>query len=161
MGYAASMSEKKDGILIVGQNKKARHLYELLEFVEAGLVLTGSEVKSLRAAKVSFKDGYVRFSNGEAWLVGVHINTYENAGYAGHEPERERKLLLHSQEIRNWAAKVEQKGLSAIPIKIYFKNGRAKIEIALGKGKKLYDQRETLKRRAEDRDAARAMAERG
>lgn len=141
-------------------NKKARHDYELFENLEAGLALIGSEVKSLRDAKISFKDGYVRFTEGEAWLVGVHIAPYEHAspsGYNGHDPERPRKLLLHRHQIKMLVNKVEQKGMTVVPLKIYFKNGRAKLEIALGRGKKTYDRREDLKRRAADRDAAREL----
>ena len=141
-------------------NKKARHEYELSENLEAGLELVGSEVKSLRDGKVSFKDGYVRFTDGEAWLVGVHIAPYTYAGpaeFGGHDPERPRKLLLHRHQIKMLMNQVEQKGMTVVPLKIYFKNGRAKLEIALGRGKKLYDRRETLKRRAADRDAAREL----
>jgi SsrA-binding protein len=149
---------KKGGIKIIGQNKKARREYELLDFIEAGIVLTGSEVKSLRAGRLSFKDGYVRFDSGEAYLVGVHIAPYENAGYAQHDPERERKLLLHKREIKSLMGKVEQKGLTLIPVKMYFKQGKVKVELALARGRKLHDQREELKRRAVARDMAREMA---
>lgn len=149
---------KKTGIKIVGVNKKARREYEILDTYEAGLVLTGSEVKSLRQGRVSFKDGYVRFKGEEAFLVGVHIAPYENAGYAQHEPERERKLLLHKREIKSLMGKVEQKGYTVIPLKIYFSQGRAKIEIGLARGKKLYDLREELKKKTIAREMAREMA---
>jgi SsrA-binding protein len=149
---------KKGGIKIIGQNKKARREYEFLDFIEAGIVLTGSEVKSLRAGRVGFKDGHVRFDRGEAYLVGVHIAPYENAGYAQHDPERPRKLLLHKREIKNLMGKIEQKGLTIIPVKMYFKNGKVKVELALAKGRKLYDQREELKKRAIARDTARELA---
>ena len=152
------MSKKEGGIKPIATNKKARHLYEFLETIEAGLVLTGSEVKCLRAGKVSFVDSYVQFRSGEAWLNALHIAPYENAGYAQHIADRERKLLLHAWEIDSLAAKVEQKGLTIVPYRIYFKNGKAKVELALGRGKKLYDQREVLKRRAEDRDSERELA---
>ncbi|UJX42796.1 SsrA-binding protein SmpB [Desulfovibrio sp. JY] len=152
------MTAKESGEKLVAQNKKARHLYEFLEKYEAGMVLTGSEVKSLRAGRVSFKDGYVKFENDEAYLVGVHIGVYENAGYAGHEPERRRKLLLHTAEIRTLRIKVEQKGLTVVPVRVYFKNGRAKTEIALARGKKVFDRRDDLKNRDLDRDAARELA---
>ncbi len=145
------------GIKIMGQNKKARHLYEFLDTYEAGLVLTGSEVKSLRAGRISFMDGYVRFRGGEAFLVGVHIAPYENAGYAQHDPERERKLLLHKNEINNMRGKVEQKGLTIVPVKVYLRAGRFKIELALARGKTTYDRRQTLKERAVARDLAREM----
>lgn len=154
------MTAKESGEKLVAVNKKARHLYEFLEKHEAGLVLSGSEVKSLRAGRISFKDGYVKFQDGEAFLVGVHIAPYENAGYAGHEPERPRKLLLHAEEIRALKAKVEQKGLTVAPVRVYFKNGRAKVEIALARGKKVFDRRDDLKARDLDRDAARELSRR-
>jgi SsrA-binding protein len=151
------MCAKESGEKLIAINKKARHLYEFLERFEAGLVLTGSEVKSLRAGRISFKDGYVKFIDGEAFLVGVHIAPYENAGYASHEPERPRKLLLHAAEVRTLRAKVEQKGLTVAPIRMYFKNGKAKVEIALARGKKVFDRRDDLKARDLDRDAAREL----
>jgi SsrA-binding protein len=155
------MSKTSDKIKIIGLNKKARHLYELEEFLEAGMVLTGSEVKSLREGRISFMDGYVNFQGGEAFLVGVHIAEYENAGYAQHVPDRPRKLLMHKREIQGLMKKVEQKGLTVVPTKIYFKDGRIKLELALGRGKKLHDHRQDLKERAVERDTAREMAGRG
>ncbi|NCC25218.1 MAG: SsrA-binding protein SmpB [Deltaproteobacteria bacterium] len=152
------MSKNDPGIKLIAQNRQARRLYEILETEEAGMVLTGSEVKSLRAGRVSFKDGYVRFADGEAHLVGVHVGEYENAGYAGHEPERPRKLLMHKRQILVLAAQVEQKGLTVIPLKMYFRNGKIKIEIGLAKGKHVYDRRDELKRRAVSRDMEREMA---
>lgn len=152
------MNKPATNIKIIAQNKKARRYYELLQFIEAGIVLSGSEIKSLRAGQVSFKEGYVRFVRGEAFLTGVHIAPYENASYAQHDPDRERKLLLHGREIDSLQGKVEQKGLTVIPYRIYLKKGRAKLEIALAKGMKVHDQREELKRRATDRDTAREMA---
>jgi SsrA-binding protein len=151
------MHAKESGEKLIAQNKKARHLYEFLERFEAGMVLTGTEVKSLRAGKVSFKDGYVKFIAGEAFLVGVHIAPYENAGYVSHDPERPRKLLLHAAEARTLRAKVEQKGLTVAPVRLYFKNGRVKVEIALARGKKVFDRRDDLKARDLDRDAAREL----
>ena len=151
------MKKNNSGIHNIAPNRKARHLYEFLDTVEAGIALVGPEVKSLREGKVSFKDSFVFFRNREAWLCGLYIAPYGNAGYAQPDTERDRKLLLHASEIRNLAARVEQKGLTLVPWKMYFKNGKVKVEIALGKGKKLYDQREDLKRRAEDRDTAREM----
>lgn len=146
---------KKQSSNLIAQNKKARHLYELLDFFEAGLVLTGPEVKSLRDGKCNFKDSYADFKNGEAFIVGLHIAPYANAGYTSQDPDRTRKLLLHTKEIIELCVKVDQKGLSVVPTKLYFKNGRVKIEIALGKGKKLYDQRDELKKRAIARDMER------
>ena len=142
----------------VAVNKKARHLYELSEFTEAGIVLTGPEVKSIRAGKVNFIDSYVDFRQGEAWLVSLHIAPYANAGYVSQEPDRARKLLLHEREISKFAGLVAQQGLTVVPVRLYFKRGKIKVEIALGKGKKLHDHRETLKRRAEERDMARELS---
>ncbi|MDD4951983.1 MAG: SsrA-binding protein SmpB [Desulfovibrionaceae bacterium] len=141
----------------IALNKQARRLYELLDSLEAGLVLTGSEVKSLRQGRVSFKDGYVSFREGEAWLVGVHIAPYENAGYAQHDPERPRKLLLRRGEISSLRARAEQKGLTVVPVKLYFSRGRVKLEIALGKGKKVHDRKDDLKERDIRRDTEREM----
>ena len=142
----------------IAVNKKARHLYELSEFTEAGIVLTGPEVKSIRAGKVNFIDSYVDFRQGEAWLVSLHIAPYANAGYMPQEPDRSRKLLLHEGEISKFAGLVAQQGLTVVPVRIYFKRGKVKVEIALGKGKKLHDHRETLKRKAAERDMARELA---
>ena len=119
--------------------------------------LTGPEVKSARAGRVNFLDSYVDFRGGEAWLNSLHIAPYANAGYAPQDPDRPRRLLLHAQEIRRLAALREQKGFSVVPTRVYFKNRRVKVEIALGKGRKLHDHRDALKRRAEERDMARDM----
>jgi SsrA-binding protein len=152
------MLKKTPGASLIATNKKARHIYEVLDTVEAGLVLTGTEVKSLRASQVSFRDSYVTFKSGEAWLVGLYIAPYQNAGYTRHDPDADRKLLLHAWQINSLAAKVAQKGLSVVPLKLYFSKSRIKVEIALVRGKKLHDQRETLKRNAENRDADRELA---
>jgi SsrA-binding protein len=146
------------GIKIIAVNKKVRRFFSILETIEAGITLTGSEVKSLRAGQISFKDGYVKFLQEEAFLEDVHIAPYENAGYAQHEPERRRKLLMHKSEIKRLLGKVEQKGLTVVPLKIYFKKGKIKVELALAKGLKLFDQREELKQRAVKRDMDREMA---
>ena len=145
------------GIKIIAANRKARHFYELLEFIEAGIVLTGSEVKSLREGRVNFMDGYARITDGEAFLSGVHISPYANAGYAQHDPDRERKLLMHRREIAGLKAKMEQKGLTLVPTKMYFKDGKIKIELALAKGKKIHDRREDLKQRAVNRDTEQEL----
>lgn len=139
-------------------NKKARHLYELSDFLEAGIELTGPEVKSIREGKVNFIDSYVDFRRGEAWLNSLHIAPYANAGYTPQEPDRPRRLLLHKKEISKYAAQVAQKGLTVVPTKLYFSHGRVKVEIALGRGKKLHDHRENLKRKAAERDAQRDLA---
>ena len=151
------MSKKKQSPSVIAVNKKARHLYELSDFMEAGISLTGPEVKSVRAGKVNFIDSYVDFRNGEALLLSLHIALYANAGYAPQEPDRPRVLLLHKGEILRLAAQVAQKGLTVVPVRLYFSRGKIKVEIALGRGKKLFDHREALKRRAEERDAAREM----
>ncbi|MDR2161580.1 MAG: SsrA-binding protein SmpB [Desulfovibrio sp.] len=139
-------------------NKKARHFYEFLEFVEAGILLSGPEIKSIRANKVNFHDSYVLFRQGEAFLTGLHIASYINAGYAQHNPDRERKLLLHKREIKILREKTAQKGLSLIPVNLHFSKGRIKIELALSRGKKLHDQRDDLKTAAILREALREMA---
>lgn len=149
---------KKTPSSAIAVNKKARHLYELSEFLEAGISLTGPEVKSVRAGKVNFIDSYVEFRQGEAWLVSLHVAPYANAGYAPQDPDRPRRLLLHAREIGRLAGAVAQKGLTVVPVRLYFSRGKVKVEIALGRGKKLHDHRETLKRRAEERDMARELA---
>ncbi len=149
------MGEK---IKVIATNKKAYHFYHILEKKEAGIVLTGSEIKSIRQGKVNFKDSYVRFYKGEAYLVGLHIAPYEKASYLGHEVERDRKLLLHKKEILSLQGKVQQKGLTVVPLKIYLKGPWAKVEIALCKGKNIRDRREELKRKAIKMDVAREMA---
>ncbi len=148
---------KKPSPALIAQNKKARHYYELLEFFEAGISLTGSEVKSIRAGHISFHDAYVTFRNGEAFLVGVRIAPYANAGYAQHEPDRERRLLLHAKEINLLSSRVDQKGLTVVPVNLHFKAGRIKVELAVGRGKKLHDQRDGLKQQAERRDLEREL----
>ena len=152
------MSDRQTGIRIISDNRQARYLYEILESYEAGIVLLGTEVKSIRAGKVNLKDGYVIIRQGEAWLLNVHISPYKAGGdYFNHEPLRTRKLLLHRKEINRLIGQVEQKGLTLIPLKMYFKGGRIKISIGLGKGKKIHDKRESIKQREDKRDMARAM----
>ena len=151
---------KKNSPAHIAQNKKARHYFELLEFFEAGMVLTGPEVKSIRAGMVSFHDAYVVFRRGEAYLQGLRISPYANAGYAPQDPDREKKLLLHAREIETLASKVEQKGLSIVPVNLHFSKGNVKVELAVGRGKKMHDQRQDLKNAAELRDAQREMARR-
>jgi SsrA-binding protein len=151
------MCAKPTGIKIISTNRKVRHYYELLDFIEAGIVLTGPEVKSLREGRVNFMDGYARISGGEAYLSGVHISPYANAGYVRQDPDRDRKLLLHRHEIANLRAKIEQRGLTLVPTKIYFRAGKIKVELALAKGKKVHDRREDLKQRAVNRDMEREL----
>ncbi|MGB3187875.1 MAG: SsrA-binding protein SmpB, partial [Limnoraphis sp.] len=138
-------------------NRKARYLYELLETYQAGIELQGTEVKSIRAGRVNMQDGYALVRNREAWLINVHISPYETSAYFNHEPRRTRKLLLHRKEINKLIGLVEQKGLTLVPTKMYFKNGLVKVEIAVGRGKKLHDKRDTMKKRDDQRQMERAM----
>lgn len=142
---------------IIIDNRKARHLYELLEFYQAGIELQGTEVKSIRGGRVNMQDGFALIRNGEAWLLNIHISPYETSAYFNHEPRRTRKLLLHRREINKLVGLVEQKGLTLVPTKMYFKNGLVKVEIAVGRGKKLHDKRESIKERDDQRTMARAM----
>lgn len=148
------------GRKIIASNRKARHEYQVLDQVEAGLVLTGPEVKSLRDGKVSFQDAHARVESGEIWLHALHISPYEQAGRWNTDPVRPRKLLLHRSEIRKLAAKVEEKGLTLVPLDLHFRGGRVKVELALARGKNLHDKRETLKQRSMEREARRALGAR-
>ena len=152
------MAEKKTGQKIVSDNRQARYLYEILETYEAGIELVGTEVKSIRAGKVNLRDGYAFIKRGEVWLSNVHISPYQATGnYFNHEPLRIRKLLLHRKEINKLIGQTEQKGLTLVPLKMYFKKGKVKVAIGLGKGKKLHDKRETVRKRDDRRAMARAM----
>jgi SsrA-binding protein len=147
-------------VKIVATNRKVYHNYYVGDNIEAGIALTGSEIKSVRLGRVSLGDAYVKPENGELWLVNAHIARYEASSYMGHEPTRPRKLLLHRKEINNLASKVAEKGLTLVATKIYLKKGLAKVEIALAKGKKLYDKREAITRREVERELARAIKSR-
>ncbi|MGE3972940.1 MAG: SsrA-binding protein SmpB [Bdellovibrionales bacterium] len=149
--HKPAAKSESGGIKIVTENRKARHDYMIMDKHEAGMVLTGSEVKSLRAGQCQLKDSYVVFQNGEMYLQNAHISEYKASSYNNHTPERKRKLLMHVQEIRKLDSKTQEKGLTLIPLKVYFKNGRAKVEIALAKGKKAHDKRESIKSRDVDR----------
>lgn len=152
------MSNPNDPVKIVSDNRQARFLYEILETFEAGIALVGTEVKSIRAGKVNLRDGYGLVRNGEVWLINVHISPYEASGqYFNHDPRRSRKLLLHRKEINKLIGQIEQKGLTLVPLKMYLKGSNVKVTLALGKGKKLHDKRESLKRKQDERDMARAM----
>ncbi len=142
---------------IVADNKKARFDFEILETYEAGMVLLGSEVKSIRAGSVNLKDSYVSFVGNEAFLQNAHISVYKASSYNNHAPERLRKLLLNRQELNKILAKTRERGLSCVPLKIYFKDGRIKVEIALCKGKKSHDKREAIKKKDVDRETQNAM----
>jgi len=147
------------GIKIIANNKKAYHEYFVDEVYEAGLALQGTEVKSVRMGQVSIKEAYCRIRNGEVFVENMNISPYEQGNRENHEPLRQRKLLLHRDEIDKLIKKVDEKGLTLVPTKIYFKNSRAKLEVGVCRGKKLYDKRETLKRQQADRDASRAISE--
>jgi len=141
----------------IAVNRKARHDFEIQERIEAGIALIGSEVKSLRDGKANLRDSYARIQNNELWLHNVHISPYEPASQFGHEPLRPRKLLLHRKEIDRLGGKVRERGLTLVPLRLYFKNGRAKVELALARGKKRHDRRDTLRERAVRREIDRAL----
>ncbi len=142
---------------VVATNRKARFNYEIIDTYEAGLVLVGSEVKSLRAGQASFADSYGHIKDGEAFLVGMHIAPYEFAREGGHQPDRTRKLLLHRREIDKIRAALDEKGLTLIPLSIYFSGGKAKIQLGLGRGKRAYDKRQTIKERDMKREMQREL----
>ena len=133
------------GIMLVATNRKANHNYKIIEKYEAGMVLTGSEVKSIRNNRVSIKEAYVRIINNELFVIGMNINAYENSGYSGHEPTADRKLLVHKREILKMKKFVEEKGRTLVPLRVYFKQGKAKLEFGLAQGKKLWDKRQDIK----------------
>jgi SsrA-binding protein len=145
------------GRRVIASNRKARHEYEVLETFEAGLVLKGPEVKSVRDGRVAFQDAFARLEGREVWLHSLHIGPYEQANRFNEDPLRVRKLLLRRQEIRRLSGKVEEKGLTLVPLDIYFKRGVAKITLALARGRRLHDKREKLKRQTQEREARRAM----
>lgn len=144
-------------ILIIADNRKAKFDYHIIQTFEAGLMLMGSEVKSLRARQVQLKDSYISFRGMEAFLQNAHISEYKNSSYNNHEPERLRKLLLHQKELEEIYGALREKGLTCVPLKLYFKKGRAKLEIALVKGKKAHDKRESIKKRESDQEIRRTL----
>ena len=148
-----------EGERTIAQNRRARHDYHLSDNVEAGIALTGSEIKSLRAGAASISEAYAMIRGGEVWLVGATIEPYPQAGMRNHDRLRDRKLLLHRREIDKLRARVEQKGFTLVPIRVYLKNGRAKVELALGRGKDALDKRDTVKAREARRDMDRALKE--
>ncbi|MEJ1330589.1 SsrA-binding protein SmpB [Latilactobacillus sakei] len=145
---------------LIAQNKKAGHDYNILETFEAGLVLTGTEIKSVRKGKISLRDGFARVRRGEAYLENVHISPYEQGNQFNHDPLRNRKLLLHKKEIAKIGALTKDKGITIVPLRVYLKHGFAKVLIGVGEGKREYDKRETLKRKEQDREMARALRKR-
>ncbi len=147
------------GVKVVARNRKARHDYDVLDIFECGIALQGSEVKSLRESKVQLADAHARVEAGEIWLRGMHIAPYSHAhGVSGHDPERPRKLLLHRREIAELEARVAQERLTLVPLSLYFKDGRAKLELALGRGRRKHDRRQAIARRDADRETERALA---
>jgi len=164
----AKKSKKKSGAAAepknekrITENRRARRQYEIIETLECGIALVGSEVKSLRNGKVSIEEAYGRVRGDEVWLVGCDIAEYEQANVLNHDPRRPRKLLLHRREIKKFASKAYETGLTLVPLKMYFKSGRAKVLMGIGRGRKLYDKREKLKKETVKRDIARALRGRG
>ena len=157
MAREKTKTQSGDGFDLVADNRKARHDFFIEEALEAGMALTGTEVKSLRAHRANLRDSYARVKNGEMFLHGVHIGAYAPAGQFSHQETRARKLLMHRREIDRLWGRVRERGYSIVPLKIYFKDGRAKVEIALAKGKKLYDKRESIARKASQREMERSL----
>lgn len=156
----AKSEQAEPDVIPVARNRRARHEYQILDTWEAGIVLTGSEVKALREKRANITDAFGIVRDGEVFLLNMHISAYEQAAYFGHEPTRTRKLLLHRREIRKLIGAVERQGLTLIPLELYFRNGVAKVRIALGKGKKLHDKRDDARRRDDQRDMERALRSR-
>jgi SsrA-binding protein len=151
---------RETGRKVIASNRKARHDYTVLDTFEAGIVLTGTEVKSLRAGRASLSDSFAEITDGEAWLHNAHIPEYSQGTWNNHSPRRKRKLLLNRHEIDKMAQRVNERGLTIVPLALYFKDGRAKIEIALAKGKKFYDKRQAIAKRDAERDATRELGRR-
>jgi SsrA-binding protein len=156
----AASSNRQTGRTVIAQNRKARHDYTVLDTYEAGLVLTGTEVKSLRLGRASLVDGFATIDRGEVFLRNVHIPEYEQGSWTNHEPRRVRKLLLHRNEIERLVGKTKESGLTLVPLTLYFTDGKVKVEIALAKGKRTYDKRQDLARRDADREVSRALGRR-
>jgi SsrA-binding protein len=156
----AEKTEREKAQSSIAENRKAFHDFHLLETFEAGIVLLGTEVKAIREGRVNLRDSFARVEDGEVFLYNVNISSYSHRGYADHEPLRRRKLLLHRDEIRKLIGKTVEKGMTLVPIRLYFKNGRVKVAVSLAKGKKEYDKRETIKRREADRETRAAIKSR-
>ena len=157
---ALNKTERELAQVNIAENRKAHHDYHLLETFEAGIVLLGTEVKAIREGRVNLRDSFARLEDGEVYLYNVNISPYSHRGYADHEPLRRRKLLLHRDEIRKLVGKTVEKGMTLVPVRMYFKKGRVKVAVSLAKGKKEYDKRETIKRREVDRETRAAVKER-
>ena len=153
-------TEREKAQTAIAENRKAHHDFHLLETFEAGIALLGTEVKSIREGRVNLRDSYARVEDGEVFLYNVNISPYSHRGYADHEPLRRRKLLLHRNEIRKLIGKTVEKGMTLVPVRLYYKNGRVKVAVSLAKGKKEYDKRETIKRRETDRETRAAIKSR-
>ena len=153
----ADKTERELAQANIAENRKAFHDYHILEDYEAGIVLLGTEVKSIREGRVNLRDSFARVENGEVFLYNVNISSYSHRGYADHEPLRQRKLLMRRDEIRKLIGKTVEKGMTLVPVRLYFKNGRVKVAVSLAKGKKDYDKRETIKRREADRETRAAV----
>jgi SsrA-binding protein len=153
-------TEREQAQKNVAENRKAFHDFHILETFEAGLVLLGTEVKSIREGNVNLRDSFARVEGNEIWIYNIHINPYSHRGYADHEPTRRRKLLLHRAEVRKLIGKTVEKGMTLVPTRMYFRNGHVKVAIGLAKGKKAHDKRETIKRRESDRETRAAVKER-
>ena len=158
---AREKSDRKKAERIVAENRKAHHDFHLLETFESGMALVGTEVKAIREGRVNLRDSYAKVDGGEVYVHNIHVGAYSSRGYADHEPLRPRKLLLHRQEIRKLIGKTTERGMTLVPVRMYFKNGRVKIAISLAKGKKDYDRRETIKRREIDRETRAAVKTHG
>ena len=157
---AAQKSEREKAQRTIAENRKARHDYHIIDTWEAGIALLGTEVKSIREGRVNLRDSYARVDNGEVWMLNVHISPYSHRGSAVHEELRQRKLLLHRDEIRKMVGRVAEKGLTLVPLELYFKNGRVKVLLGLAKGKQAHDKRETIRKRETDRETRAAVKER-
>ena len=149
---------KEVGRKVIAQNKKARHDYSIADVIECGMVLTGTEVKSLRAGRASLIDGFAMVNNGELWLMGVNIPEYTEGTWTNHTPRRDRKLLVHKNELNKLIGKLKDSGTTLVPLQLYFKDGKAKVEIAIAKGKKAHDKREAIKEREADREVSRVVS---
>ena len=157
---AKTTDNERSGRRLIAENRKARHDYHLLEHFEAGIALLGTEVKAIREGQAGLRDAYARIDKGEVWLLNLHIGPYSHTGYSSHEERRQRKLLMHRHEIRKLTGKVAEKGLTLVPLELYFKDGRVKVSLALARGKQAHDKRETLRQNDVERETRAAMKSR-
>jgi SsrA-binding protein len=156
----AEKTAREEARKLIAENRKARHDYHIIETWEAGVALLGTEVKAIREGRINLRDSYAKIDNGEVWMMNVHISPYSHRGSADHAELRQRKLLLHSHEIRKMVGNVAEKGLTLVPLELYFKNGRVKVALALAKGKQAHDKRETIRKREVDRETRAAIKSR-